>query len=266
MTASPLAEALDPSTDPARLSDLAQHNDEEVWWAARLNPNLSERDLFYYLRAGDRVTWANPAVPFVLLLNPGDSDFLFGAKKAIVQTFHRPSRRIAPALRETAVPLVVTWWQTENDIDPLLNYLGVTAETDGYARSVHRQVVRLALRFLDENFARLPTPPGHERALKALRTWVDTSPPPSLDRLSSQLRLEWISARDRRMRREERSRRAVYEVAALAASPLNATSALRDIARTTREALRVGDDQSQTLLPIVREVFPLPPLPEELGS
>lgn len=71
-----LKEASNPSTDPQRLRELVDHEDEAIYGAAWRNPSLPEDILRQALLGGFLEAWSNPmASLYVLTWTPREDDW-----------------------------------------------------------------------------------------------------------------------------------------------------------------------------------------------
>jgi hypothetical protein len=148
MALDPLQEALDPATDPTRLRQLADHEDEAVHRAARRNPSLPEEVWRTAFLEGKPEAWTNPMAPiYVLTWTPRQSDLRttdYSIRQATYALWKEPERC---SLEGKALlnAKVQEWWTTSESADDMVVFLGTWAKAKGKDSIEHREVTRILI-------------------------------------------------------------------------------------------------------------------------
>jgi hypothetical protein len=142
----PLQEASNPATDPARLRQLAQYRNDAVKRALWRNPSLPEDVWRTALLEGEPETWANPMAPiYVLTWTPREDDVRVlerAARWAAVDLWREPERCSLEGKALLNAKVQEGWLTCESTSD-MMNFLGGWAYPKKNESSEHREVVRI---------------------------------------------------------------------------------------------------------------------------
>lgn len=141
MAHSSLAQALDPTTAPARLKQLAYSRGELERKAARANPNLPTETLLACLEVASPDAWRNPALSFLLFSGQVPDKMVKGALLLARPFLVNPSLgRPPPDLKETLEMVLNLWWSTTTDTRTMFSLVWDMARAAG--EEAQREVVR----------------------------------------------------------------------------------------------------------------------------
>jgi hypothetical protein len=142
----PRQEAADPATDPARLLELATHENVAVMQAAWRNPSLPEIEWRKVLLEGHPEAWANPMAPLYLLAwTPSQDDPrpLEEAAQWATDALRRDPKRCSPEGKALLASKITEWWTTSESIWHMMRFLGWWANMNGKDSPEHREVARI---------------------------------------------------------------------------------------------------------------------------
>jgi hypothetical protein len=145
----PLQEASDPSTDPARLRELARQKEWAVLLVVWRNPSLPEDVWREGVLSTFPETWANPMAPFYLLTwTPRQEDagrtLVYSIRQTTVALWREPERCSAEGKALLAAQ-VQAWWATSEESEDMIDFIGEWAKAKGDDSTEHREVVRIVL-------------------------------------------------------------------------------------------------------------------------
>jgi hypothetical protein len=144
-----IQEASDPETDPDRLQELANSNDEDVQRAALKNPNLPEDAWRTALLHGYPEAWANPMAPFYLLSwLPKKDDWrtLEAAALVATESLWEEPERCSVEGKQLLAAKVMEWWATSESAVDMMTFLGRWAPSRGSDSQEHKDVMRILVK------------------------------------------------------------------------------------------------------------------------
>lgn len=143
-----LQEASDPSTDPERLRELAEHKNKAVQRVAIRNPSVPENLWRTALLIGEPEAWDNPMAPLYLLAwTPRENDLrtVDVSARLVVYALWETPERCSPEGKALLAAKVQEWWDTFESASDMMGFLGRWAVTKGKDSAEHREVVRILI-------------------------------------------------------------------------------------------------------------------------
>lgn len=145
----PLQEASDPTTDPERLRNVADHKNEDVRRAAWRNPSLPEDVWRLAFLEGEPEAWANPMAPFYVLTwtseyEQGDGEVANSARWA-TEALMANTKRCSPEGKALLASKVQEWWATSASARNMMRFLVGWAKANGDGSTEHREVMRIVV-------------------------------------------------------------------------------------------------------------------------
>lgn len=144
----PLQEALDPTTDPERLRELARHKDEDVRRASWRNPSLPEDVWREVALESEPEAWDNPMAPFYLLAwtpsNKNSFNLEFVTRWAMEALWEAPDRCSTEG-KALINAKIQEGWATSEVAGEMIQILGWWAMAKGRKSAEHRKTVHITV-------------------------------------------------------------------------------------------------------------------------
>lgn len=149
-----LQEAADPATDPERLRELADHEDEAVFHAVWRNPSVPEELWRNAFLDGFPEAWANPMAPiYVFAWTPKDEnekDVPERSARVACIYLRKEHTRSSNDGKSLINSVLVEWWGKSVNMNYMLSHLMEPSSVGGAGSPRHRQVVRAMVRLVRE--------------------------------------------------------------------------------------------------------------------